>query len=225
MRTRRVVVVVAVVAAVGVILATSYLASDGRLQLPWPQMHRQILGGDRGFMRSSSLAAAGPYVESIAGLLLQFLIGVLVVYAAPERMRRLSDALAAGGRDMLRHFVIGLLLALGLGAVAVLSAFFVQTFLLPFVLTAVYFLAALVGGVGLAFALGRGLLRRTGWAGGSPLVSLFVGTLPLYAATRIPFVALVVIGGMALIGAGVALSTRFGGRRTWSLDPLREVIE
>jgi len=35
----------------------------------------------------------------------------------------------------------------------------------------------------------------------------------------------VVIGVIALIGAGAALSTRFGGRRTWSLDPLREVIE
>src|SRR3972149_11552047 len=137
-------------------------------------------------------------------------------------MRRLSDALAAGGRETLRFLVIGLLLALALGAFAFLSAFFVQTFPLPFVLAAIYFLAAMVGGGALAFALGRGLLRRAVWATGSPLVSLLVGTLPLYAATRIPFVAPVVIGVIALIGAGAALSTRFGGRRTWALDPLRE---
>ena len=225
MRTWQVVVVVALVVAAAVILVTAYFASEGRFQLPWPPMHRQLPVEDRGFVRSSSLAAAGPYIEGIAGFLLQFLIGVLVTYAAPERMRRLTDALAAGGREGLRFLAIGLLLALALGAVALLSAFFVQTFPLAFVLTAIYFLAALVGGVALAFAVGRGLLRRAGWVGGSPLVALLVGTLPLYAATRIPFVGPLVIGAVALIGAGASLSTRFGGRRTWSLEPMREVTE
>src|SRR3972149_595234 len=109
MRTWRAVVVVAVVAAGAAVLVTSYFASDGRLQLPCPQMHRQLLVGDRGFIRSSSLAAAGPYIEGIAGWLLQFLIGVLVGYAAPGRMRRLSDAPAAGGRATLRFLWGGLL--------------------------------------------------------------------------------------------------------------------
>jgi hypothetical protein len=77
----------------------------------------------------------------------------------------------------------------------------------------------------LALALGRGLLRRADWSTGSPLVALLVGTTLLYAVTRLPYIASVPMALLGLIGAGAALSTRFGGRRTWTLEPLREVIE
>jgi hypothetical protein len=97
--------------------------------------------------------------------------------------------------------------------------------MLPFVLAGVLFLAALAGAEALALGLGRGLLRRAAWSGGSPLMALLVGTTLLYALTRLPYAAPVVMALLALTGAGAALSTRFGGRRTWTLDPLREVPE
>ncbi|MBF8256021.1 MAG: hypothetical protein HW375_928 [Anaerolineales bacterium] len=56
-------------------------------------------------------------------------------------------------------------------------------------------------------------------------MALLVGTTLLYALTRLPYAAPVVMALLALTGAGAALSTRFGGRRTWTLDPLREVSE
>ncbi len=223
MRVWRGVVVVSVLAALAVVLATAYLEAEGRLRLPWPMMAPQI-GTRLGFLAAPRLAAAGPYVEATAGLLLQFLIGALILYIMPERMRRLTDALA-GGRPIVRSLGIGLLLVFGLGAVAFLSAFYIHTAMLPFVLAGVLFLAALAGAEALALGLGRGLLRRAAWSGGSPLVALLVGTTLLYALTRLPYAAPVVMALLALTGAGAALSTRFGGRRTWTLDPLREVPE
>lgn len=224
MKVWRVVVVVAVAAALAVILATAWLQATGRLRLPWPMMAPQI-GARFGFFGAHRLAAAGPYVEAAAGLLLQFLLGTLILYFMPERMRRLTDAVAGGWRAVVRYLAIGLLLALGLGAVALLSAFYVHTAMLPFVLAGVLILAALAGAEALALALGRGLLRRAGWSGGSPLVALLVGTTLLYPVTRLPYAAFGVMALLGLTGAGAALSTRFGGRRTWTLDPLREVNE
>jgi hypothetical protein len=224
MKAWRVVAVAAAVAAVAVILATAYLEAEGLVHLPWPGMAPQIgarfspFGGYR-------LAFAGPYVEAVAGLLLQFLIGAVVVYTAPERMRRLTDSVVAGGTALLRFLAIGVLLALGLGAVAVLSAFYVHTAVLSFALAGILSLAALVGWMALALGLGRGLLRRADWAGGSPLVALWVGTTLLYAAARLPYLSVAVMVLLAITATGAALSTRFGGRRTWTLDPLREVSE
>jgi hypothetical protein len=223
MKVWRAAIVGSLVAALAVILGTAYLAAEGRIHLPWPMMAPQI-GTRLGWFGAYRLAAAGPYIEATAGLLLQFLLGALIVYLMPERMRRLTDAVA-GDRAIVRYLAIGLVLALGLGAVALLSAFYIHTALLPFVLAGVLILAALAGSAALALGLGRGLLRRAGWSGGSPLVALVVGTTLLYALTRLPYIAPVVMAVLALTGAGAALSTRFGGRRTWTLDPLREVSE
>jgi hypothetical protein len=224
MKAWRAIAVAAVLAAVAVILATAYLEAEGLVHLPWPGMAPQI-GARFGPFRGYRLAFAGPYVEAVAGLLLQFLIGAVVVYTAPERMRRLSDAVAAGGTSLLRFFAIGVLLAFGLGAVAVLSAFYVHTAVLSFAVAGILSLSALVGWVALGLGLGRGLLRRAEWSGGSPLVALWVGTTLLYAAARLPFLSVAVMVLLALTATGAVLSTRFGGRRTWSLDPLREVVE
>jgi hypothetical protein len=216
--------VVALVAAIVVILLTAFLEAEGRLRLPWPVMARQ-LRPRFGPFAAAQLVEAGPYVQAISGLLLQFLVGALILYAMPERMRRLTDAAASGWREVVRFLFIGLLLVLGLGAVAVLSAFYVHTAALVFVLGGVLFLGTIIGAEALALALGREGLRRAGWSGGSPLVALFVGTTLLYALTRLPYAAPVVMALLGLTGAGVALSTRFGGRRTWSLEALREVNE
>jgi hypothetical protein len=224
MKVWRVVVVVALALSAVVILLTAYLEAEGRIRLPWPMMAPQV-ETRFGPIGTHRLAVAGPYVEAIAGLVLQYLVGVFVLYAIPERMRRLTDAVAAGGRDIVRFLAIGLLLVLTLGAVALLSAFYIHTALLPFLLAGILFVAALVGTVALAVALGRALLRRAAWAIGSPLVALLVGTTLLFAATRVPYLAPVVMGLLGVIGSGAALSTRFGGRRTWTLDPLREGSE
>ena len=224
MKTWRVVVVLSVVASVSIILGTAFLEAEGVLRLPWPGLAPQI--GERfGRVGPHRLAYAGPYVEAVAGLPLQFLIGALVLYTAPERMRRLTDSVAAGWRPVLRFFAVGALLALGLGAVAVLSAFYVHTAVLPFFLAGVLSLAALVGWVALALGLGRGLLRRAAWSRYSPLFALWIGTTLLYAVARLPYVTVAVTVLLGLAAAGASLSTRFGGRQTWTLDPLREDSE
>lgn len=215
-------VVASCLAALVVILVTAYLEAEGIVRWPWPPLRRQI-GAGPGHLFVAPVVAVGPYLQAFAGMLLQFVIGLMLLYAAPERMRRLTDSVAGGWGAVLRYLLTGALLAAGLGAVSLLSAFYVHTALLPFVLGSLVFLAALVGAVGLAFGLGRELLRRAAWAEGSPLWSLLVGTTLLYALTRLPVVGPGVMLLLGLIGAGAALATRFGGRRSWTLEPLREV--
>ena len=224
MKRWRVVAVAALAAAAAVILATAYLDAEGIVHLAWPGLAPQM-SPRFGRLGGPPWAFAGSYVEAVTGLLLQYLIAAVIVYAAPERMRRLVDAVAAGGTALPRFLLIGALLGLGLGAIAVLSAFYVHTAVLSFAVAGILSLAALVGWVALAFGLGRGLLRRASWAGGSPLIALWAGTTLLYAAARLPYLAVPMMILVALTGAGAALSTRFGGRRTWTLDPLREVME
>lgn len=225
MKGWRTVVIVGVILAGVIILATAFLETAGRYRLPWPPMAHQLGAPRWGVLSSAPVLSAGAYIEALAGLASQFLIGVLILYTAPARVRRLADGLSAGARATLRYFLIGLVLALALGAVGLLSAFFVQTVPMPFILGVIYFIAAMVGAVAAGFALGRTLLRRAGWAHGSPLIALLLGTTLLYAALRIPFLAPALIAFLGLLGAGAALSTRFGGRQDWSLDPLREVPE
>lgn len=224
MKVWRVVLLVVTLAAVAVVLVTGYFEASGRIRLPWPAMYRQLhFGGDRlGVLRSEPLREVSPYLQAIGGLLSQSLAGVLLLYVAPSRLRRLADAFSPGLVPPLRFLVVGGVLAVALGAVAALASFYVYTFPVPFLLIGVFLVAAMVGGVALAFAFGRGLLRRAGWAGGSPILALVLGTLLLYALTRIPYLAGATVVLIGLTGAGAALSTRFGGRAAWSLEPLQE---
>jgi hypothetical protein len=222
MRGWRALIVISLLASLAVILATAYLEATGRLRLPWPMLAPQM-GTRLGWLGAPRLAAAGPYVEAAAGLLLQFLIGTLILYVMPERMRRLTDAVAEESDRALpgdRRSIGAWPRRCGAAFRLLRSHAF-----LPFVLGGILFLVALAGGEALALALGRGLLRRADWSTGSPLVALLVGTTLLYAVTRLPYIASVLMALLGLVGAGAALSTRFGGRRTWTLDPLREVME
>jgi hypothetical protein len=157
-----------------------------------------------------------------AGLVSQFLLAVLVAYAVPRHVRRIADSLTRGSWAAARFLAIGALLAVGLTVMGLLAALSEHTFPLTFVLAVAFFLAAVAGVVALAYQVGRVLLARAGWAARSPLAGLALGTLILYALTRVPYFGLVVLIVLSLTGAGAALSTRFGSRERWSLSPLVE---
>jgi hypothetical protein len=158
----------------------------------------------------------------LANLVSQFLVGVLVLFAAPRRLRRMAAALAGGGRQLLRFALTGLLLAVATAAVGLLAVLSVHTFPLPFILIAAFFLAALIGVVALTYRLGVGLMVRAGWSDQQPLASLALGTLIVFALTRVPFLGVVILAAVWLTGAGAAIASRFGSGEPWSLLPLLE---
>ncbi len=163
----------------------------------------------------------GLHAARLAG---QYLLGVLVLFAAPRPVRRMADLLDRGGREMLRFLALGLMVALLLGAVGVAAVLSMHTFPLPFLLVGVFFLIALVGTVGLTYALGRAALRWGGLSDRSPLLSYGLGTLLLYAFTQVPFLGPLVLLAAWSIGVGVDIATRFGSGKPWTLAPLVEEL-
>lgn len=168
---------------------------------------------------------ANPYVNALAGLVSYYLVGVLVVFAVPRAIRRLADDLAGGTRSLAQYLFAGILLAVMLLAVALLTAVFAHLFPVPIVLLFVFFIAALSGVVALQYELGRDLLRRAGGPGASPLAALAVGTLLLFSATRVPYIGPLVLAAVWMTGAGLVLTTRFGSGGRWSLELLQEDVQ
>jgi len=167
-------------------------------------------------------SGVGSLVGNLATLVRDFLAGSLVLFLLPERMRAMTFGARGGFRRLLRPFFVGLLIAVVLGAIALLSMLSFHTFPLPFLLAAVFFLQAWIGSVALAFALGEAWLSRAGWSTRRPLYALAYGTLLLFAATTIPYAGWVFLGVIWLTGAGVTLTTHFGSGSAWSLAPLME---
>ena len=183
----------------------------------WSQRHPSwVLGGaeDRSWTENLGL--------QLGSVLSQFLTGVVMIYLAPARTKRIADVLTRGPAALLRYLGIGLMLAVAMVAIGLLSALAVYTFPLPFILVAVFFLAALGGTIALTLTVGKALLGRAGWPAAHPWTQLAMGTLLLFSLSRLPYVGLGLLAIAAVLGAGAAVATHFGSGRPWTLAPLIE---
>jgi hypothetical protein len=217
----RLIVAVCVVAALAVIaLANLPWAKP----LTWPS--RPVLTGWHSEVPAWRLGAPAQPIEGLAaegvGLLANYLLGVVMVFVLPRRVRRMAESLRPGGRRLARIFLIGLACAILAAAVSILAAFSVQMLPVPILLLGMLFLATLVGVVAIEFELGRGLLTRAGWYADRPLLALGLGTLLIFALTRLPILGWLALAGAWLTGTGVAVVTRIGSGRSWTLRPLVE---
>ncbi len=208
------------VVAVGLILVSELAFDWGSWWLGEGAFPRAVRTGG---LRLGAGEAGGLGLH-LARLIGQYLVGVLVLFAAPRPVRRMADLLERGGRLMLRFLAIGLLVAVLLAAVGVAAALSMHTFPLPFLLVGVFFLIALGGAAGLTYALGRATLRWGGLTDRSPLLSYGLGALLLYALTQVPFLGPLVLLAAWSIGVGVVIATRFGSGKPWTLAPLVEEV-
>jgi hypothetical protein len=219
----RVIVVAVIVCSILIIAASEFAFAR-----PWVGVPGRTPWSLRPDVRDWRLMSFGPsgvvrgLTADVGGWLAEFLVGTFLLYLAPRRMRGMARALDTGGVALLRQLAIGLALVVVLAAMAVLAALSIHTLPLPFILVGVFFLAALTGVVAISFELGRAMLARAGWYGQRPLAALALGTLVVFAASRIPFLGVVVLIVVALTGAGVVVATHFGSDQPWSLDPLIE---
>jgi predicted membrane channel-forming protein YqfA (hemolysin III family) len=165
------------------------------------------------------------FASLVANLVTIFLFGVLILYLAPDRVRHMAQESSTGWKRVLRFFAVGVLVIIILGAVGLLSLLTVQTMPLPIILGMVFLLSALGGMVTLAYQLGKALLTRAEWSGRSPLLSLALGTLILFALTNVPYIGGVLLILILLTGAGLSITTRFGSGKPWNLLPLMEDVQ
>lgn len=175
--------------------------------------------------RLQDVGVRANFASVIANLVTQFLFGVLILYLAPDRVRHMAQESSTGWRRVLRFFAVGVLIVVFLGAVGLLSLLTVQTMPLPIILGVVFLLSALGGMVTLAYQLGKALLNRAEWSGRSPLLSLALGTLILFALTNVPYLGGVLLIFILLTGAGLSITTRFGSGKLWNLLPLMEDVQ
>jgi len=203
----------------GMALSSAVPGLPGRWQGPpgWAPEHRQWLLA--GWENRTPLENLG---LDLASLLSQFLTGAVMIHLVPARIRRVGKALMSGPAALLRYLGTGLMLVIALAGIGLLSALAVYTFPLPFILLAIFFLAALGGTIALTLVLGKALLERAGWGSAGPLTQLALGTLLLFGMTHLPYVGLVILAIAALVGAGAAAATHFGSGHPWSLAALAE---
>jgi len=218
----RLISIVFLVSSLGVVLLTGWTGAAFDFGPTW-----QSRMAERGPWQLAGFENRGPLEKlalQLGTLLGHLLAGVLILFIAPQRMRKLSMALTGGLRGWLRLAAIGLLLATTMVSVALLSALTVYTFPLPFIVMGLLFLSALVGSVALAYRVGEALVLGAGWDRVGPIGRLAAGTFVLFAVSRIPLVGLALIVLAWSIGLGVVVTTRFGSGTRWSLEALREKV-
>ena len=223
MKQWRMMVILIALAAV-LIMFVSALLGD----LAWwsrPLLSTPMVQSPHRALRLALVQDAGVRVNFavlLAGLVSQFIVGVLVLYLVPRQVHNMAHAISIGWRQLCRYFVVGILLAIVMAVVGLLSILALHTMPLLVVLSTIFFLASLGGVVALTYQLGRRLLSRAGWSEGSPLISLALGTSIFYAITRIPLFGWIALVLLCLTGAGVAVATRLGSGKPWSILPLME---
>jgi hypothetical protein len=161
----------------------------------------------------------------LASLVSQYLAGVLLMYIAPLRLRRMANDLNRGVTSTLRSLAIGILFSVLLVAVALLSIFTLHIFPLPIILFGIAFLAGLVGMTVLAYCLGFFFLEKADWLVRSPLASLALGTLVFFTLIWLPAVGLIAMVLIWMMGIGLVIETRFGSEQNWSLKPFMEEMD
>jgi hypothetical protein len=219
MKTWRAIVLAASAAAVIILVGSSMAEAAGLVESRWVGPLARLQA--RGWGPPGRFMEANAFVDAASGLVSHLLVGILVLFAVPRFVRRVSDSFAGGTRTLIRYLLAGLLLAAALATISVLTSFYIHLLPLPIVLVFVFLLAALGGVVSLEYEMGRELLRRAGWST-SPIASLALGTLLVFATTRIPYLGPWLLALLWLTGAGAVVATKFGSGGRWSLAALEE---
>jgi hypothetical protein len=164
----------------------------------------------------SPLIALRAFLSNGAGLIL-LALAALVLF--PRRARvavvRLEDRL--GPAIALAAGVVTFLLALA--AITLLGFTLVFLAIIPVVLLLTV-AAALFGIACIALALGRLMQRRLRLGNAHPLIAGLAGALVVFDLAVIPYIGILALAAVALVGLGLAVVTRFGSDSGWSFGDL-----
>jgi hypothetical protein len=224
-RWRIVIVALVILALLAMVLSALFF------DIAWWRQSLASIGAERAPHKAWRLAllqdvgVRANFASLFANLVTMYLFGVLILYLAPDRVRHMSQESSTGWQRVLKYFTVGVLVIVLMGAVSLLSLLTVQTMPLSIILGAVFLLSALGGMVILAYQLGKSMLIRAEWSGRSPLLSLALGTLILFALTNIPYLGGIFLIIVLLTGAGMSIATRFGSGKPWNLLPLMEDVQ
>ncbi|HTX91680.1 MAG TPA: hypothetical protein VMC09_10755 [Anaerolineales bacterium] len=214
------VVAILVLVSIGLLVASSLVI--GRIALPL----KLPAGWESGRFQGEHpvLGTTTVLVSSFVALITLFISGTIALYLFPKRIRRISEAIPNKLGTLARLMLMGFLIEVLILAVGVSSALMIGTFPLTILLIGGLFMVGFLGFVSLAYTLGRTLLDRAGWSRLSPLASLMLGVLLLFALIRIPLLGGLIVIMVTSLGLGAVIATHFGTGLAWNLNSLTEEV-
>ena len=115
----RIIVVAAIVVATLMMIASTLFFDQPLLRRPW--VAPKVVKSEY-WSRRLSISQDSSVLVDLASLLAilvsQFLVGVLTLYAVPDRVKHIAGVLAIGGRQLLRYLAIGTLIAIAISLLA-----------------------------------------------------------------------------------------------------------
>jgi hypothetical protein len=201
------------------------IASEVLFERPWSWFPWIGPFAMRRRMLSSAFEGRGVFQRLLAlfaTYLSIFLVGGLIIYLAPKRIHFMASSLRGGRRIFWQNALIGLLTTIVVIGLGILSALSAITFPVSFLVLMGVFVLVLMGTVSVSYELGREFFDRAGWKGLNPLLQLAFGILIIFSAVRIPLIGLIVLIVVVFASLGVAIATRFGSGRNWTLRPFME---
>jgi hypothetical protein len=161
----------------------------------------------------------------LATLLANYLLGVIVLYTAPKRMRALGNAFWMTKFEVLRFFAVGILATVFFSIVAFLSALSTFTFPATLLLGTSYFIAGYGGIAAMSHTLGQKFFSKADWQKENPLIHYGLGILIFFALIRLPAIGPIFFVLIWILGIGISVGTRMGSEARWTLAPLMEKKE
>ncbi len=220
MKTWRVVIFCLILIAIGLIAAAVLLNLGSWNYLR--NFHAVIRPGQIPGTIQQTRVNTPESLNIFGGLIGLFFSGVIMLFLFPDQIKFVGKALAQKPSGLARLFAIGFLSILLFVIVGASSALAVGTFPMVLFIGGLFFIGIFLGGVALAYRLGRFLLARAGWGTISPFYPLFLGQLLLYSLFNLSFVGIICLVLVVSLGLGAAIATRFGTGQPWSLKSLSE---
>jgi hypothetical protein len=211
------IVILAVLALAGVFAFTSL--GLWKAWMAAPASPFEMLSTRRSMEAKFSLVPG--WISSAATLLTLFLAGIVSLYLAPDRIFRMRAALTTTWGRLFQTLLAGLTFLL-FGTALIFSASLARlTFPISLLAGTTLYVLAAWGYIAMAFCLGSGLFRRAGWSA-SPVAGLFLGLLLFQPLVHLPYLQILTVLVLASLGLGIVITTRFGSKEGWTLNPFLE---
>ncbi|MFQ6099663.1 MAG: hypothetical protein ACE5OS_00300 [Anaerolineae bacterium] len=207
------------------IVLTVAIVAVTTLLLPGPEqplahaLSRFAAGGAVARLLGPAPTGLRALARTLGGGIFLLLFWGLLLYLLPRRMTGMTSSLT--WRGLGRTLLVGLAVTLLALALVVLSVLTRSTLMLTLPLVCGLLLVGHCGAASLAVALGCGMRRLLGSVAVSvPLLELTLGTLVIYGLGYVPILRLLIGALVIVLALGVAVRTRMGSGKPWSLSPL-----
>lgn len=170
--------------------------------------------------------ATPAYLSIPAGFFTYYMINLGLAYLFTGRVSGMNDRLPRSLKSWLQLGLLGLAAAVA-GLVLMICAIVgLATFPYSIVIAGVLLAASTFGGLPVLLRMGRALLTGLKVKNANPQLEILAGTVIVFALISIPLLGILSMIAFSSLGLGLAVTTRFGAGRPWSVNPLsREEIE